>query len=159
MILALSIWISALAWAAPPVPQAGEHRALLNQYCITGHNQRTKTAGLSLETIDLSNAEMWEKVLRKVRSGIMPPRGVPRPEEGPRKALISWLEAQLDLAAAAKPNPGRPLLHRLNRAEYANAIRDLLALDVDTASLLPPGRLRLRIRQQFRCVGRLTDIA
>ncbi len=85
-----------------------------------------------------AGAETWEKVIRKVRVGMMPPQGNPRPDENTRRALVSYLESGLDKAAAAKPDPGRPLVHRLNRAEYANAIRDLLTLDVDASSLLPP---------------------
>ncbi|PWT82620.1 MAG: hypothetical protein C5B57_08370, partial [Blastocatellia bacterium] len=108
----------------------------------TCHNQRLKTAGLMLDTLDLANvsdrAEVWEKVAQKLRTRAMPPQGVRRPDEGTYHALTAWLEAELDRAAAANPNPGRPMLHRLNRAEYANAIRDILALEVDVASLLPP---------------------
>jgi hypothetical protein len=95
-----------------------------------------------LDTLDLTkiadSAETWEKVVRKLRTGTMPPQPSRRPDHATYESLISWLEADLDRAAAARPNPGRPLLHRLNRAEYANAIHDLLALDVDGASLLPP---------------------
>jgi len=85
-----------------------------------------------------AHADVWEKVIRKVRSGMMPPAGLPRPDAGERTALLASLVTTLDEAARVKPNPGRPLVHRLNRAEYANAIRDLLALDVDVSSLLPP---------------------
>jgi hypothetical protein len=95
-----------------------------------------------LENADLTHVgndvELWEKVVRKLRAGVMPPQGARRPDAATLHALISSLEASLDLAADARPNPGRPLLHRLNRAEYKNAIRDLLALDVDVATLLPP---------------------
>jgi hypothetical protein len=91
--------------------------------------------------MDLGNvpgaAEVWEKVIRKVRSGSMPPQGRPRPDQTTREAFVKTLITTLDRVAAT-PNPGRPILHRLNRAEYANAIRDLLALDVDTTNLLPP---------------------
>src|SRR5262249_34409298 len=83
-------------------------------------------------------ADVWEKVVQKLSAGAMPPQGVKRPDAGTYHALTAWLEAELDRAAAANPNPGRPMLHRLNRAEYANAIRDMLALDVDVAALLPP---------------------
>jgi mono/diheme cytochrome c family protein len=117
-------------------------RAVLDGYCVTCHSERLKTAGLSLEKLDLGrvgeNAEIWEKVVRKVRVGMMPPPDAPHPDDATRRALVGWLETTLDRAAAAKPNPGRPLAHRLNRAEYSNAIRDLLALQVDSASLLPP---------------------
>src|SRR4029079_7038106 len=98
--------------------------------------------GLTLDTLDLAsphaNADAWEKVARKLRAGMMPPPGAPRPSEETRTALVSSLEQALDRAAAASPSPGLPLVHRLNRAEYANAIRDLLALDIDASSLLPP---------------------
>ena len=85
-----------------------------------------------------AHADVWENVIRKVRAGMMPPAGLPRPDEAARRALVASLEATLDQAARANPNPGRPLAHRLNRAEYANAVRDLLALDVDVTSMLPP---------------------
>jgi hypothetical protein len=116
--------------------------ALLKQYCYGCHNDRLKTGGLSLEGLDTQNlpahAETWEKVLRKLQLGVMPPLNARRPDEASSAALIRWLDDGLDRAAASKPNPGHPLLHRLNRAEYANAIRDLLALDVDVSALLPP---------------------
>src|SRR2546428_4349723 len=96
-----------------------DHRATLNQYCITCHNQTTKTAGLALDTMDLSavgrDGETWEKVVRKLRSGMMPPQGAPHPDDTTRSGLVSWLTTELDRAAAANPNPGRPLLPRLNR--------------------------------------------
>jgi mono/diheme cytochrome c family protein len=127
----------------PPV-QPGDpapHRALIDRYCVTCHNDRVKTAGLTLEKRDLSRvpeeAEVWEKALRKLRGGMMPPQGMPRPGPSTIDALMSFLETSIDSAALAKPNPGRSPLHRLNRAEYANAIRDLLSLEIDATSLLP----------------------
>jgi hypothetical protein len=84
-----------------------------------------------------AGAEVWEKVVQKVRSGAMPPAGRRRPDEHTFEAFVSWLENELDREAAAHPNPGRPPEHRLNQAEYSNAIRDLLALDIDAGSLLP----------------------
>jgi hypothetical protein len=109
---------------------------------VVCHNQRLKTAGLSLDTIDLASvpaqADIWEKVVRKLRSGTMPPPGRPRPDASGYDSLASFLEATLNHAEAANPDPGGPLLHRLNRAEYANAIRDLLMLDVEASTLLPP---------------------
>jgi len=121
--------------------QTGTTRAVLDTYCTTCHNQRTKTAGLALDTLDVAkvrdNSEVWEKVVRKVRTGAMPPAGRPRPDKITAMNTASWLEAELDSASLAHPNPGRPSLHRLNRTEYRNAIRDLLALDIDAASLLP----------------------
>jgi hypothetical protein len=117
-------------------------RAVIDKYCVTCHNQRLKTSNLDLDSTALNDiaghADVWEKVIRKVDAGMMPPAGVPRPDEAARRALVARLEAVLDRAAKASPNPGRPLVHRLNRAEYANAIRDLLALSVDVSSLLPP---------------------
>jgi Protein of unknown function (DUF1592)/Protein of unknown function (DUF1588)/Protein of unknown function (DUF1587)/Protein of unknown function (DUF1585)/Protein of unknown function (DUF1595)/Planctomycete cytochrome C len=116
------------------------YRAVLDKYCVTCHNQRLKTGGLTLDTMDLgkvpAQAEVWEKVIRKLRSGTMPPSGMPRPDAATYSGLAGWLESQIDRASG--PYAGRPILHRLNRSEYANAIRDLLALDVDAASLLPP---------------------
>ena len=116
------------------------YRGVLDKYCVTCHNQRLKTGGLTLETLDLgavpAQAEVWEKVIGKLRSGTMPPAGMPRPDAATYNALASWLETQID--QAAEPYAGRTILHRLNRSEYANAIRDLLALDIDPAALLPP---------------------
>jgi catechol 2,3-dioxygenase-like lactoylglutathione lyase family enzyme len=129
---------------APPAPSASSpapHQALVNTYCISCHNSRTRTADLALDALDVSNVAhdgaAWEKVIKKVRSGAMPPQGLPQPDAAARAALVSYLETALDREAAARPNPGRPALHRLNRTEYQNVIRDLLALDVDAASLLP----------------------
>jgi mono/diheme cytochrome c family protein len=117
-------------------------RALVDKYCVTCHNQRTKAAGLTLDAVDLSNVpaspQIWEKVIRKLRGGMMPPVGMPRPDQTALTSLASYLESSIDAAAAADPHPGRTVLHRLNRAEYGNALRDLLALDVDVASFLPP---------------------
>ena len=124
-------------------PSASSSRQLLDRYCVTCHNDRLETAGLSLEQIDVANvhagAEVWEQVVRKLRTGTMPPSPRPQPSAGDRGALVSWLETSLDRAAAANPNPGRTeTLRRLNRTEYQNSIRDLLALDVDATGLLPP---------------------
>ena len=121
---------------------AASQRAVINQYCVACHNGRLKTAGLALDNLDTSNvpagAEVWEKVIRKLRSGSMPPPGRPRPSPAEYAAVSSALESAIDRDAAARPNPGRTeTVHRLNRAEYHNAIRDLLALDIDVASLLP----------------------
>ena len=117
-------------------------RPVLNRYCLGCHSDRLRTAGLSLEALDAvhvaEGAEVWEEVLRKLRSGAMPPPGRPRPDRAVVQDVLAWLEAELDGAAAAAPNPGRTdSVHRLNRAEYRNAVRDLLALDVDVTSLLP----------------------
>ena len=140
-IFILLVCYSARAYAQDTSSQ----KALLDRYCATCHSQTQKERGavpIALDKVDLSNipvhAELWEKVIRKLRAGLMPPPSSPRPGRSASQDLISWLESQLDAAAAATPNPGRPLLHRLNRTEYVNAIRDLLAVDIDGASLLPP---------------------
>jgi hypothetical protein len=115
---------------------------LLKQYCFGCHNERLKAGGLALDTLDTqnvaANADVWEKVLRKLQLGAMPPLNARRPDDAAYAELIHRLDDDLDRAATAKPNPGHPLLHRLNRAEYANAIRDLLGLDVNVSALLPP---------------------
>ena len=117
-------------------------KAAIDQYCVTCHSARLKSGGLVLDTSALdrvaANAETWEKVVRKLRLGVMPPQGARRPDPPTYDRLITWLEGELDAPAATHPYPGRPVLHRLNRAEYANAIRDLLGLNVDVAALLPP---------------------
>ena len=114
----------------------------ITKYCVTCHNGRMKTAGLTLDALDTAHlgadAAIWEKVARKLRSGAMPPPGVRRPDQATADSMVKWLESSLDAAAAAAPNPGRPVAHRLNRAEYANAVRDLLAIDIDPAAFLPP---------------------
>ena len=111
------------------------------QYCFGCHNQRAKTAGLMLDSMDYSNiakdAATWEKVVRKIKTGMMPPSGARRPERAVLDGFASEIEKRLDSAAALHPNPGTPALHRLNRTEYANVIRDLLGLDVDVTALLP----------------------
>jgi len=124
--------------AAAPAPDT----AFLKQYCLTCHSDRVKAGALTLASLDVTavegHADVWEKVVRKLRTGMMPPEGVPKPPAATRAAFTGALEASLDRAAARHPDPGTPALHRLNRAEYANAVRDLLALDVDVAALLPP---------------------
>ncbi len=134
---AISTWASlACMQAATPTP-----RALLDQYCVTCHNERAKTAGLLLDKADPANvsldAETWEKVVRKLRAGAMPPQGMPRPDHATLENFVETLETSLDRAAAERPNPGRAPVHRLNRAEYANAIHDLLTVDIDVTGLLP----------------------
>src|SRR5262245_18382009 len=120
-------------------------RTLLDRYCLTCHTQKSKERGvvpIALDGIDVSNIAadpaVWEKVIRKMRARLMPLTGAPRPDPEAADKMVSSLEAQLDHAAEIRPDPGRPLVHRLNRTEYANAIRDLLELDIDAASLLPP---------------------
>jgi hypothetical protein len=123
-------------------PTTSTQRQFLDRYCGTCHNDRLKTGGLSLERIDASRPdtqpEVWEKVVRKLRTGVMPPPNMMQPPKADRLALVTWLETSLDAASATKPNPGRTeTLRRLNRTEYQNAIRDLLALEIDGGSLLP----------------------
>jgi hypothetical protein len=126
---------------AAPAPARNAQRALLDNYCVTCHNQRLKTAGLMLDTLDVGDVAAapaaWEKVISKIRGGMMPPTGRPRPDAQTFDQFVVALESELDRAAALAPNPGRVPIHRLNRAEYTNAIRDLLALDIDARSLLP----------------------
>ncbi len=127
-----------LAAAQPPVPA----ESLVRTYCITCHSDRLKTGGLSLQGLDPANvpehADVWEKVARKLRSGEMPPSTVrSRPDPRDAAALVAHVESTLDRAAAAHPNPGRAPVHRLNRAEYSNAVRDLLAVDVRPGEWLP----------------------
>ena len=143
--------------ATAQTPTAIEYRALLDQYCVTCHNQsvvddpnapanallsQLRAVGLKLDALDLSavaaNADHWEPVVRKLRAGLMPPAGLPRPDPATLDGFRTWLETQLDGATAAHPNPGRTAsFHRLNRAEYSNAIRDLLALEIDVDDFLP----------------------
>jgi mono/diheme cytochrome c family protein len=136
---------SASAAASAPAQAAAagaEHQAVLSRYCVTCHNETLRAGTLALSTLNLAevgtNAETWEKVVRKVRTGAMPPAGRPRPDRAAAENLVTWLEGELDRAAIENPNPGRPSLQRLNRSEYRNAIRDLLALEIDAASMLPP---------------------
>ena len=128
--------------ASPVVPAPVSPREVVDRYCVSCHNQRLQTGGLALDTLDATNvdahADVWEKVVRKLRTRVMPPVGARRPDEATYRAVVEALETSLDRGGAAHPSPGAPVVHRLNRAEYANAIRDLLALDVDTASVLPP---------------------
>ena len=130
--------------AAPPeeTAAAGEARALLDRYCVACHNARLRTAGLELDSADPAAVDraghIWEQVARKLRIGAMPPPGRPRPERGEALALVAYLETALDSAAADTPRVGRTeTFHRLNRAEYRNAVRDLLQVDADVSELLP----------------------
>jgi Protein of unknown function (DUF1592)/Protein of unknown function (DUF1588)/Protein of unknown function (DUF1587)/Protein of unknown function (DUF1585)/Protein of unknown function (DUF1595)/Planctomycete cytochrome C len=160
ILLALCIVFVAASWAsvagqsapAPnpesriPNPDFGflagpSQKALMDQYCVTCHNERLKTGGLALDALKpdriAADAETWEKVVRKVRAGLMPPAGAKRPDRGSLDAFAAAIEGTIDHVAANNPNPGRAPLHRMNRVEYANAIRDLLVLDVDPSTLLP----------------------
>ncbi len=149
---ALSVFVAAIASAATlstgPRLSAAEAapavraRALLDQYCVTCHNDRLKTSNLSLEKLDLATVgdhpDIWERVVRKLRAGVMPPPDIRRPALAEYDALRDFLELELDRRAASRVNPGSVVLHRLNRTEYANVIRDLLDLDIDVTTLLPP---------------------
>jgi hypothetical protein len=120
-------------------PSVSSRQALIDQYCVTCHNQRAKTGGLTLDNVDVANIgdnpELWERVVRKLQGNLMPPQGLPRPDAATYAGFLSYLETSLDRGT---PDPGRTeALHRLNRVEYRNAVRDLLALDIDVGSMLP----------------------
>lgn len=140
IVLAVSFYVLAVGAQQPPVTSSP--RAFIESYCSGCHNEKARTGGLSLEKMDLDNipagAETWEKVIRKLRAGAMPPQTVTkRPDQAAVDAFVSSLETAIDRAYMAKPNPGHATLHRLNRTEYGNAVRDLLGLEIDPASLLP----------------------
>jgi mono/diheme cytochrome c family protein len=120
---------------------AATQRAILDQYCVSCHNDKARRANLSLEKLDLTgvadHAELWEKVIRKLRAGVMPPAGMRRPALAEYEGLRDWLESEIDRKSSGRANPGSVILHRLNRTEYANAIRDLLDLEIDPAAFLP----------------------
>ena len=128
--------------AQSPAPRAAtSEKAVIDRYCATCHNQRMRAGNLALDSLDVSAAgrdpQTWEKVVRKVRTGMMPPSGVARPDRATLDGFAASIETAIDRAAASAPNPGAPALHRLNRAEYGNAVRDLLDLPIDAARLLP----------------------
>src|SRR5262245_50003678 len=127
--------------ATPVQVSASGAQPLLDKYCLTCHNDRVKAGGLVLAPFEgdrvVRDAQTWEKVVRKLRTGMMPPSGAPRPERAALDSLASQIENTIDRAATASPNPGAPVLHRLNRVEYGNAVRDLLDLPIDAASMLP----------------------
>jgi cytochrome c551/c552 len=129
------------AGSAQTANPAQSPAALVQHYCVTCHNDRAKTGGLSLQNLDVAephtDAEAWEKAIRKLRAGLMPPAGAPRPARSELDSLRLTLESSIDRAAMASLDPGSTPLHRLNRTEYGNAIRDLLALEIDAATLLP----------------------
>jgi cytochrome c553 len=127
--------------ATPPTADGSTRWSVTNQYCVLCHNARLSSGGISLASLDKSdvaaNSAVLEKVLHKLHSGEMPPAGMPRPDAPTTAAFTRWLTSELDRAAAGHPNPGRPVIHRLNRAEYSNAVRDLLALDIKPGAMLP----------------------
>ena len=143
-VLFLAALVSGLTQGADPsgTISAERSRRLLDQHCIHCHSGEQATAGLRLDVAQVArveeNSALWEAVVHKLRTGIMPPAGMPQPSAADREALLGWLESSLDKAAASQPNPGRTQsLRRLNRTEYRNSIRDLLALDIDVDALLP----------------------
>jgi mono/diheme cytochrome c family protein len=127
--------------SATPAGAPAAQQQLVTQYCVTCHNQRAKTAGLALDTLNLADvgkdAHIWEEAVRKLRGGMMPPPGSRQPEKAAVKSLVSYLETSLDRASAEHPSPGRVALHRMNRVEYGNAIQDLFGFEVDASTLLP----------------------
>ena len=137
--------MKALAWSAvlfaSGIALAQSPRQVIDRYCLACHNQKLKTAGLALDTLDIThigeNSDAWEKVVRKLRAGMMPPQGMPRPDAATYEAVTVALETELDRAAAAKPRLAAPAARRMNRTEYANAIHDLLGLEIDPAAYLP----------------------
>lgn len=139
--LLLGSCASAVEASGQDDPTASDYRVVLDRYCVTCHNERLQTGNLALDTVNIDNihedAAVWEKVLQKLQTQSMPPPGRPRPDQATYEAFASWTEDALDRASAADPNPGRPTIHRLNRLEYTNAIRDLLGLEVDPQALLP----------------------
>jgi hypothetical protein len=142
-LIPLSTAILCLTASSPAAGQtAAKQRALLDQYCVTCHNDRTKIDNFSLQKEDINavadHPEVWERVIRKLRAGMMPPPGLPRPPIAQYEGLRDWLEEQIDRKAALHPSSGSVVLHRLNRTEYANAVRDLLDLQLDVNTLLPP---------------------
>jgi hypothetical protein len=141
VVLSLILVVAAVVPGGAQAPVPPPKPALLSQYCIGCHNQRLKTAGLMIDAMDVDHvakdAAAWEKVVRKIRTGMMPPSGARRPERAALDGFAADLEARLDRAVPAGSTLDAPALHRLNRTEYSNAIRDLLALDVDAATLLP----------------------
>jgi hypothetical protein len=141
VLAAIRLTAAALAPERATPQPASLNRSLLDTYCVGCHNERQPAAGLALDTLDLARvgieAGPWERVARQLRSGLMPPPGRARPDRASIDAFVASLEAEIDSVAAASPRPGRPVIHRLNRVEYANAVRDLLAVEIDATSLLP----------------------
>lgn len=139
--LVLIALTAAAQQATRPAPAADPNRAVLDRYCVSCHNNRLKIANLQLDTLDFAHPEKdaltWERAIRKLRGGMMPPPGAPRPAAAEVNAVAAYLETALDQAASANPNPGSVRIHRLNRAEYANAARDLFGIEIDATSLLP----------------------
>jgi len=141
-LLRLVSLIGAVGALISPASSFGQRPKLVDRYCVGCHGSQVQSGGVRLDSADLGRVaddpKLWEAVTHKLRTGVMPPAGMPQPAVEARGALVSQIEASLDQRAAAKPNPGRTeTLRRLNRTEYQNAIRDLLALDIDATALLP----------------------
>src|ERR1700694_2081103 len=137
--ICVGVLFTGVASAAPATPAS----ELVTKYCVSCHNQKLKTGNLALDAADaehvFNSVETWERVIVKLRSRAMPPPGIRRPDNATYDAVADWLESEIDRAAAAHVNPGRSAgLHRLNRTEYANAVRDLIAVEVDAEAMLPP---------------------
>jgi hypothetical protein len=138
--MSLSLGIAQNPGGKEPSAIPSGRMAIVRQYCTGCHNERLKSGGLALDSLSpaaVANAETWEKVIHKVDAGEMPPPGLPRPDANTRKVLVDSVAAELDAAAAKNPFPGRPVVRRLNRNEYSNAIRDLLAIDMPFGAELP----------------------
>jgi hypothetical protein len=140
-VAAVAGWLATEHWPRPAAQRAGEHWALLESYCVDCHNSAELTAGISFDAMqpeDVPNeAETFEHVVRKLRGGLMPPAGTPQPDAARVESFVAWMEDYLDESAAGRPKAGRVGLHRLNRREYANAVRDLLGVEIDPAAFLP----------------------
>jgi hypothetical protein len=135
----IAIFSATAAYAQTPTQPAPG--AVLEKYCAGCHNDKAKTGGLTLSNIDFTHpgarAGQLEKVSMKLRAGMMPPPGMPRPDAGTVKAVVTAIEDAIDKEAAGRPNPGRPILHRLNQVEYTNSVRELLDLKIDAGAFLP----------------------
>src|SRR5438128_4701945 len=142
IIIALArVFTAAPVAPAPQTPAADAQLATIKQYCVGCHNDRAKTGGVSFEGITPASigqhAEVFEKAVRKLRGRVMPPPGAKQPDAAAIDSLVAWLESSLDRAEGKAHVPDQVVLHRLNRKEYANAVRDILAVDVDANELLP----------------------
>ena len=140
-VAAVAAWFAIDHWPRPAAERAGEHWGLLQSYCVDCHNSAELTAGIAFDAMspeDVPNeAETFEHVLRKLRGGLMPPPGNKQPDAARVESFVGWMEDYLDESAAERPRSGRVGLQRLNRREYANAVRDLLGVEIDPAAFLP----------------------
>jgi mono/diheme cytochrome c family protein len=140
-VAAIGAWFATQHWSRPAAERAAEHWGLFKGYCVDCHNSAELTAGIAFDAMspeDVPNeAETFEHVVRKLRGGLMPPPGNDRPDASRIESFVGWLEDYLDESAAERPRSGRVGLQRLNRREYANAVRDLLGVEIDPAAFLP----------------------